>query len=195
MLRNVELYGHLGKRFGKSFRLDVKSPSEAIRALQANCPEFMAYLSKNSSPGYRVVIDEVPVEEREELFKVSGEETIRIVPVIAGSGGIGQIFVGLGLVVIGMVTGNPYLVAMGASMTLGGIATLLSPSPTINESSEDPKNRPNYSFSGIVNTTGQGNPVPIIYGEVIAGGQIISAGLSVDSSYSITNNLIDTKLS
>jgi len=189
MLRNVRLYGHLGKKFGRNFKLDVKSPSEAIRALQANCPEFMGYLvAKHNYPGYRVLVGNAPVNNKKELFDCSEGKTIKIVPVIKGSGGVVQFFVGLTLVAVGFVTGNPYLIAMGSSMTFGGVASLLSPSPTLDEPTEDPENRPNYSFNGIVNTTKQGNPVPLIYGTVAAGGQVISAGFSPDNYDTVNSN-------
>jgi predicted phage tail protein len=40
---------------------------------------------------------------------------------------------------------------------------------------DDP--RKSYSFSGIQNTSRQGVPVPIVYGETIVGSVTISAGI------------------
>ena len=37
-----------------------------------------------------------------------------------------------------------------------------------------------FTFSGIVNTSKQGLPVPIAYGRVYAGSAVISSGLDVD---------------
>ena len=34
-----------------------------------------------------------------------------------------------------------------------------------------------HNFNGPVNTTAQGNPVPVIYGEMIVGSATISAGI------------------
>jgi predicted phage tail protein len=43
------------------------------------------------------------------------------------------------------------------------------------DSQDDP--RKSYSFSGIQNTSRQGVPVPIVYGETVVGSVVISAGI------------------
>jgi predicted phage tail protein len=66
----------------------------------------------------------------------------------------------------------------GASLLLGGIAQLLTPTPKVTQGADgqdDP--RKSYSFSGIQNTSRQGVPVPIVYGETIVGSVVISAGI------------------
>jgi len=40
-LRTIRLYGPLGTRFGREFRLAVDSPAEAVRALCVLLPGFM----------------------------------------------------------------------------------------------------------------------------------------------------------
>jgi predicted phage tail protein len=63
-------------------------------------------------------------------------------------------------------------------LLLGGIAQLLTPTPKATQGADgqdDP--RKSYSFSGIQNTSRQGVPVPIVYGETIVGSVVISAGI------------------
>jgi predicted phage tail protein len=81
------------------------------------------------------------------------------------------------------------LLGIGASLVLGGVAQLLTPIPKIpqgfnasgssagsgKDTDDDP--RKSYSFSGIQNTSRQGVPVPIVYGEVVIGAVTISAGI------------------
>jgi len=83
---------------------------------------------------------------------------------------------------------------IGTSLILGGVAQLLSPTPQIgdfgpaslggsrNTSTQatelDPQE--SYSFSGIQNTSRQGTPVPVVYGETIVGSVVISAGIDTD---------------
>jgi predicted phage tail protein len=43
------------------------------------------------------------------------------------------------------------------------------------DTQDDP--RKSYSFSGIQNTSRQGVPVPIVYGETVVGSVVISAGI------------------
>ena len=45
-MKRVFLYGELGKKFGKEWKLDVSSPSEAVSALFANDREIESYLNK-----------------------------------------------------------------------------------------------------------------------------------------------------
>jgi len=66
----------------------------------------------------------------------------------------------------------------GASLLLGGIAQLLTPTPKVAQGvdqQDDP--RKSYSFSGIQNTSRAGTPVPIVYGETVVGSVVISAGI------------------
>jgi predicted phage tail protein len=74
------------------------------------------------------------------------------------------------------------LSAMGAALVLTGVAQMISPTPKppgLIEQDQATRLESN-SFSGVVNTTRQGVPVPIAYGRVFVGGAVISAGLDVD---------------
>ena len=42
---------------------------------------------------------------------------------------------------------------------------------------DGPNNGASYNFNGPVNTTAQGNPVPLLYGELFVGSSTISAGI------------------
>ena len=65
------------------------------------------------------------------------------------------------------------------SLALGGLAQMLTPIPEPPKEAEDPK-RESYSISGIVNTSMQGIPVPVIYGEIIVGSALISLGIKTE---------------
>lgn len=194
MLRTVKLYGHLGKTFRKVWRLNVKSPAEAIRAIAANDKKFLPYLVKHSEPGYKVLVDNRELS-KESLTHPPGVGTIKIIPVTVGaSGDVFNIIVGIFLVAASFfapgviaIAGTGYgiavagtLATIGASLILTGVAGLLAPSPQ-SDVDERPENKPSYAFNGPVNTIGQGHPVPILYGKLLVGGQVISAGLSADN--------------
>lgn len=189
MLKTIKLYGHLGKKFGKVHRLDVANTRDAIRAMSALFPSFQRELVAHR-PGYRVWVDETALCVSEEL-SLPGRKEIKIVPLIAGAGnGIGQIFMGIALVVaaiyapellpeIGMsqtmatAVGGMAL-SFGATLILGGLAQMLAKNPQT-----PPKdNTTSYLFNGPVNTTEQGNPVPILYGRLIIGSQVVSASIA-----------------
>jgi predicted phage tail protein len=65
---------------------------------------------------------------------------------------------------------------------LGGVAQLLTPTPTQQAAGPDTPNDPrkSYSFSGIQNVSRQGVPVPIVYGETIVGSVVLSAGINTE---------------
>jgi predicted phage tail protein len=85
-------------------------------------------------------------------------------------------------------------VALGASLVLGGVAQLLAPAPSLTpvgmsptfgggtttstQGTElDPQAAASYSFSGVQNTSKQGVPIPLVYGEMVVGSIVISAGV------------------
>ncbi len=198
MLKTVILHGAFGSRFGRRHRLDVASPLDAIRALSVLQPGFMQALVGHR-PGFRIVLDRVPLSSREELA-LPGRETIRIVPVVAGAGGgIGQIFIGVALVVGAFFTGGADLalapeatlgftlttttlggmaLSFGASLVLGGLSQMLAQTPdTSSRGQGQGLDSASYLFNGPVNTTQQGNPVPILYGRLIIGSQVVSASV------------------
>lgn len=170
----------MGKRFGREFELDVQTPAEAIRALSSQVKGFRAYLHAHQQDAFKIFVG--GRNSSEELsFPCSDKEIIRIAPVIQGAGAAGRIVLGVVLLIVAYFVPPlaSYLVPMGASMILGGIAQLLAPTPKTDSGmgSEDLLHRPSYNFNGPVNTTAQGHPVPLAYGKVICGSAVISAGL------------------
>lgn len=198
-LRKVKLYGELGKRYGKEFMLDVNSPRDAVRLLSANFPDLPKYLVDNSEPGYHVIVGENSVCEKELLNPAFGSQEIKIIPVVMGSddGGIFQIVLGAALIMaapyafgaFGGVAGGAlasgaaaFASNLGWALVLGGVSQMLfAPPSTDLTPNERPENKPSYAFDGPVNTIRQGNPVPIGYGRLRIGSQVISAGLFAEN--------------
>ncbi|EPT7052211.1 tail assembly protein [Cronobacter sakazakii] len=190
-LKTVRLYGALGARFGRVHRLVIASPAEACRALSVILPGFEQYMQTAHLRGLRFAVFKGKKNiGQDELKHNSGEEDIRIAPVIAGSkrGGVLQTILGAVLVVgalalgpvgIGAIGGSTAMSIglMGGSMMIGGVVQMLSPQPGGLASRQDPDNAPSYAFGGPVNTTAMGNPVGLLYGEREIGGAIVSAGI------------------
>ena len=197
MLREIRLYGELGRRFGKVHRLAVESVGEAIRALMANHKGFEQAVL-DTAPGYKIWSGTTRLGAPEDIHNPSGaREVIRIAPVVAGAGGggLGQILIGAALIAVavfapvaltgfalyGSVTVGSIAFSVGASLVLGGVAQMLSPQPDLSAGGgERPESRPSYVFNGAVNTSAQGHPVPIGYGRLIVGSAVISAGISTE---------------
>lgn len=191
-MKTIILLGELGKRYGRKHMLDVKSPAEAVRALCANFKDFAAFVSSSQerNVGYRVL------NRREDVglddLHNPASQRITIVPVVAGAGGkVGQILLGAALIAASLFVPGLAAVALfgtttlatvafgvGVSLALGGVAQMLAPQPKFDGPQEE--QQPSYVFNGAVNTSAQGQPVPVGYGRMIVGSAVISAGISVE---------------
>ena len=204
MLRKVKMYGELAEFVGyKELEAVVKNPAEAIRFLVTNFPKLEAYLSNKY---YQVLVGKEDLE-KEDLHNPIGQEDIHIVPVITGAGGgagrrilIGAALIGASFLFPGAglfgttslfgagagTTGGALLAtkigtavsAIGAAMVLNGVSEMLFPMPKPESPEDDP--RISFNFSGVQNTSRAGTAHPIVYGEVITGSVVISAGIDTN---------------
>ena len=199
MLRKIKLYGKLAKFIGhRVLEADVATAAEAVRFLLANWPELEAHMSDQH---YRVSIGTYDID-LEELHHPAGAAPISFVPVVGGAGAVGRIIAGIALIALAIAvpglgaaagakaaatifgTGFSQLALtvgfLGASLVIGGIAQLLTPTPKLSQGADsegDP--RKSFSFSGIQNTSRAGVPVPVVYGETLVGSVVISAGIDI----------------
>jgi predicted phage tail protein len=195
MLRKIKLYGKLAKFIGhRVLEADVATAAEAVRFLLANWPEAEAHMNDQH---YRVSIGTYDID-LEELHHPAGAAPISFVPVVAGAGALGRILIGVALVALsfvsfgagawagvagsfgtaaGAASGSVAVGLLGASLIIGGVAQLLTPTPKISQDEGDP--RKSFSFSGIQNTSRAGVPVPVVYGETLVGSVVISAGIDI----------------
>ena len=185
MLRKIKLYGKLAKFIGhRVLEADVATAAEAVRFLLANWPELEAHMSDQH---YRVSIGTYDID-LEELHHPAGAAPISFVPVVAGAGAVGRIIAGVALLAAAIFipgfaawagpTAYALIIGVGSSLLLGGVAQLLTPTPKVPQGADNQDDpRKSYSFSGIQNTSRQGVPVPIVYGETLVGSVVISAGI------------------
>jgi predicted phage tail protein len=195
-LKTIRLYGEMAELFAPEYKLDVNSPAEGLRALCVVVQGFKEYLTAHAESFFSVWVGETPVDEHNICWPASDREVIKIAPAIAGSSGLGKLIVGalmiaavvysggaaasiFGTTLFGSITVGSIVTSLGVSLILGGIGQMLAPSP--NTPAALPQS---YSFSGALNNTRQGNPVPVCYGELIVGSQVISTGISVQASFS-----------
>lgn len=186
MLKTIRLYGILAKKFGKEFRLDVESTSEAMRALSVQVSGFEHFMLHAHEQGleFAVFQDKQNISESELNLSTSAK-VIKVVPKVKGAGGDGGILntiLGAVMVVVGAVAmyfGQPWgasLVGAGIGMMVGGIAQMLMPKIDNTQDQNQDGNKANKGFGGAVTTVAQGNPVPVLYGQREVGGFIASAG-------------------
>lgn len=196
----ILLYGFLGKKFGKVHQYDVKSSAEAVRALCTTIKGFKEAVIDGGA--YKILVGGTrSISEKDLNNPISSKESIRIIPTVSGRGGgnnpwvnviIGAILIyltwGAGASVLAGWGASSGVVAVvgqiGISMVIGGVASLLMPSAKPQEggidSYEQVTNKPSHFFNGAVNTAAQGNAVPVCYGRLIVGSQVVSAGLTAE---------------
>jgi predicted phage tail protein len=187
-MKTIVLHGELAKRYGKTHKFAVRNAAEALRALKANFAGFEQYMAQAhlSGIGFKLFVGRSPVADYPEIHNPSGEtEVIRLVPIIMGSGALGKILVGAFLIAAAVIaapfTGGFSLTLVnsvgmiGASLVIGGVATLLTGNP--GTPSAAPERKSSYIFNGPANTSVQGAAIPVGYGRVITGSVVISSGI------------------
>lgn len=195
-MKEIRLYGELGKRFGKIHRLAVQTTAEAVRALCCTIEGFERALAQDDA-AFRVWCGSSRISEPDHLHDPSSDrEVIRIAPVIAGSkSALGQIITGIVLIAAAFVTGGASLsvtaagatltttsifaqaaIFIGSALVASGTARLLSGTPKFEAGSQADRKQ-SYVFNGPVNTSAQGATVPVGYGRLRVGSVVISASL------------------
>ena len=202
MLNKVKLYGELADFVGyKELDAVINSTADAMRFLVSNFPKLEAHMANRN---YQVLVDDYEVSE-DDIQNPIGKSDIHIVPVITGAGGstgkflMGAVLIGASFmfpgagmfgakslfgakaVAGGFLTGVGTLTsAIGASLVLQGASEMLFPMPPVPEFQNESDPRISFSFSGVQNTSRAGTTHPIVYGEIITGSVVISAGIDTN---------------
>ena len=208
MLREIRVYGELAKFMGvRSFMAEARDVAEAVRYLLVNFAGLEAHMAQYDYRvlvgSYNIGEDEINHPIGQNVIRI-----IPVVAGAGGGVGkiiAGVAIVALSLLFApaGALAGTSFTlgaqavtagVGIGIGLVLGGTSQLLTPVPriappsmtssgaasyspsTTRETEMDPQK--SYSFSGIQNTSVQGTPVPIIYGETVVGSVVISANVS-----------------
>lgn len=195
---NIKLHGHLGSAIGEEWSLHVASASEAMNAINVlSKRSFFKYLIENDKKGakYKVLINgreflsEEPLSvfngKEEEIRNIRNSElclasrnlkTIDVIPVLEGADAVFNIIAGIVLIVVGIVTGNAYIVMAGIGLLASGITALLMEPPSFEEvRGIQGGGTASYLFSGPQNVVREGGPIPLGYGELLVGSQVLGA--------------------
>jgi len=196
MLRKVKLYGELADFVGyKELDAVINSTADAIRFLVSNFPKLESHMADRY---YQVLVDDYDIDETE-LHNPIGQSDISIVPVITGAGGglgktlLGVAMIGLAFAMPGATFGMGGFSAaagfsgfqaavgnLGIALTLMGVSEMLFPLPKPQDFSNEEDPRISFSFSGVQNTSRAGTSHPIVYGEIVTGSVVISAGIDTN---------------
>lgn len=184
----VKLLGELGRRFGREYELEVRTPVQALQLLACQIPGLTEYLAKSSENNiYWRVVTESPegLSEEELSYPIGSKNVLVIAPIVTGSGGFGRILAGIALIGAAFLVPGGFLGLsattiglFGASLALSGVSQLLTSS---DKTPKDSEKEDSYLFSDASGTTAQGKCVPLAIGQVIANGfPVLSRGFSVN---------------
>ena len=208
----IRLLGEAGRRFGRQFKLAVKTPAEAVRALCAQIPGLREYFLQSSENGiaWRAITEHPEGLDEEQLLWPLSKRFV-LAPIPVGKGGVGKIIAGVAIVAFAIVTAGAGVFglglgfsagtaisigAVGASLIFGGIADLLTPTPKMpnvagpggigsgatSGRSREEQER-SFTFDKSNANTQQGEVVPVLYGERIIGSlPVLSFGLELQNS-------------
>jgi predicted phage tail protein len=198
-MKTVVLHGELAERFGAEWKLDVRSPAEALRAINANRPGLLAHLAQSHERGvaYQVLLDKEAVSEGR-LADPFGREVLHIVPVISGAKtGAGQIIAGIALIVASYyipgassvlfsaggtaITAGGIMVNIGIGLIINGTAQMIMGAPKPPQAGDPQSELPGYFFSGPQNVSGEDSPIPVGYGRALVGSVVASASITSNS--------------
>lgn len=193
----IYLHGALGERFGTRYELAVASPAEAMRALSVQLKGFRKAITEGIFRLIHGPLDGGVALGEDELRLGLGRHPLHVVPVIAGAGlggDIGKIVGGLaiaaaafflfpGIPVIGALVSHAGI-AIGTSLALGGVSSLLTSKPVAANDRGGVDERASFIFDGPQNVDAQGGCVPCVFGRMLVGSVVVSAGLSAEQDAS-----------
>ena len=223
MQRNVYLQGELGEKFGTKFVVNTDDYADIFKCINANRPDFLPYLRKCHEEDIGFILDTEQGElEDEDLLvpAVRGDITLALAP--AGSKkGFTKILAAIAIVAIIYATGGfagygtgvataagpgqvgwavsvsgglsiPGSAALlvSANLAMAGIQQIMAPDPSVDKDSPT-----NYLFSGGASTGKEGDPIPLLYGELRVPGRPVSIevvqGNGSNAGYLTDNTYVD----
>jgi predicted phage tail protein len=206
-MNTIRLYGPLAKFIGrKTFEVDISTAAESIRFLEVTFPQIKRHMRDQwyviTVGRHKLGLNELhyPIGNQELRIIPVFSGAITLDQILNPSGGtsnpnnvpttsssssssasVGGLLGGL----ISAISGASPILAIGAAVVgIGALyvanqlskpAAQVGVSATPIKTDNDP--RTNFSFNGIQNTARAGVPVPIVYGEVVTGSVVISAGI------------------
>jgi len=159
-MKKIHLHGDLGKRFGETWDLDVSSAAEAMAALCANNFGIQKYLQEayNAGISYGIKKDSGEILQNKEEFELISDKDFHIFPIPEGSQGFA-----LNLLVMAATT--------AASMYIQKkMAEAMERDDSVLQAQTQ-----SFIYTGKQNRFEQGSSVPLGYGRMNVGTNVVSA--------------------
>ena len=187
-MTKVIIHGEMGKIFGETHEFKVSKLLEILKALSITRNGFKNYVINQYSEGINyAMIDPKNPEKKfksaQDFQEADAPETIHIVPAISGA--IAGTIIAIGKFVAAAATAVGSAISAGgflANLIIGiiiqGIMSLLFPVELPKSQTAETKvDTSSYIFSNLDNNLVQGFPIPLMYGELRIGSNIIGTNV------------------
>lgn len=190
-MTNVIIHGELGKLFGANHTFKLEKLIDVVKALSANNPGFKEHILSLFYKGvhYNMVNLKKPNQKWESIEEYSKEEApdeIHLVPEIAGAGLVAAVVGVISTAITGIVAAaslsaiGGFLLNLAVGLLIQGIMTLLFPvelPKTSAQTVETKIDTSSYIFTNLQNNAVQGFAIPLVYGEMRIGSNIIATNV------------------
>lgn len=214
MIRKVYLDGEMAEKFGSEFTIKAKTTADVFRNLECNFPEMRQYLMEchEKDIGFLCQVGDEALQNEEELLLSLGEGDVYISPQPAGSkSGIGKILAAVAIVAImltpglreffittsltavgpagvtfsyGLTTAGLIAAGVAVNLALTGIQQMMAPDPSVDDFNNDKET--SYLFQGAEQNIIEGDPVPVVYGQLRVPGRPI--GFEIRNKENVFSN-------
>jgi predicted phage tail protein len=200
MNRKVYLVGEIEKKFGAEFSVNATSYSDIIKCIDCNRPGFKQYLLQchEDNIGFTIKTAGEDIDEENLLTPLKeGDVTIAAIPSGSKSDTM-KIISAIALISISIAIGNlpgagqqlttlgsflaKATMAVGVNLGMQGIQGMLAPDPATEAEEEE-----GYLYTGDTNLIIEGDPVPLLYGELRVAGQPISIAVNNSTTASLAD--------
>ena len=177
-MTSVKLHGILAREYGDSFMLNIGSPRNVLQAIDCNRAGFIRRIISLQKEGcaYDIIINKQRIIVGEEMEGFLLPKTIDLVPVVAGSGPA-----------VAWIVTKVFWAGVFA-----GISYALTPKPDEIDALEveATPNKQSLIFSNTANIASQGAPVPVGYGRLKVGTQVIQATIKSYPQFTNPENIL-----
>ena len=180
-MTSIRIHGILGQEFAPQMELELDKPRQVVEAITANRKNFTNRIHQLAREGchYVIMVNRQKIGSLSELDMVKKAGTIDLVPAIGGS----AVVVGTAIMTtLGATAGSAAVLAwagfvgtVALTVISVGLQLALAPKPDAGPpiSAQSRALQDSYSFSNKANVASQGSPVPVGYGRLIVGSQVI----------------------
>jgi len=161
-MTKINLHGAIADKYGESFSMEIGTVADIFDAIDANRDGFKKTIYDLHMQGfcYAVLVNKKKPESINEMLMRRNTKVIDLVPVLQGDGLDPITWVYIAITVISAAA-----------------QILLAPEPPeppeISQRAEGLTK--SFVFSNTANKAAQGTPVPVCYGELIVGSQVVQA--------------------